>query len=58
MLDLLVGGQAYYKVVPSAEGTNISIEVLDPLNTFVDKNPDSQYVKDSYRVVVRKWMTK
>jgi hypothetical protein len=28
------------------------------LNTFVDRNPESPYVKDSYRVVVRKWMTK
>ena len=58
MTDLLVGGQAYYQVKSSPEGTNIDIEVLDPLNTFVDKNPDSQYVKDSYRVVIRRWMTK
>jgi hypothetical protein len=55
---LLVGGCAFYKVKPSSEGTNIIIEVLNPLNTFVDRNPNSQYVKDSYRVVIRKWMTK
>jgi len=41
MTDLLVGGQAYYQVKSSPEDTNIDIEVLDPLNTFVDKNPDS-----------------
>ena len=56
--DLLVTGMAFYKVRPSSEGTNIVIDVLNPLNVFVDRNPESQYVKDSYRVVVRKWMTK
>ena len=25
---------------------------------FIDRNPESPYVKDSYRVVVRKWLTK
>lgn len=58
LLDLLVTGTCYYKVVPSVEGNNLSIEVLNPLNTFVDRNPESIYVKDSYRVVVRRWMTK
>jgi hypothetical protein len=37
---------------------NIKIEVLNPLNTFIDRNPESPYVKDSYRVVIRKWLTK
>lgn len=58
LLDLLVTGCAFYRVIPSSEGTNIVIETLNPLNTFVDRNPESQYVKDSYRVVIRKWMTK
>lgn len=58
MLDLLVAGCAFYRVHPSPGGTNISIEVLEPLNTFVDRNPHSQYVKDCYRVVIRRWMTK
>ena len=56
--DLLVTGYTFYQAVPTAEGNNVSIDVLDPLNTFIDKNPNSPYVKDSYRVVVRKWMTK
>lgn len=56
--DLLITGCAFYKVRPSSEDTNIVIEVLNPLNTFIDRNPESQYVKDSYRAVVRKWMTK
>ncbi len=58
LLDLLVCGCSFYRVKPSVEGSNLVIDVLNPLNTFVDRNPESQYVKDSYRVVVRKWMTK
>lgn len=58
LLDLLVTGGAFYKVKPSSSKTNVTIEVLNPLNTFVDRNPESQYVTDSYRSVVRKWMTK
>lgn len=58
LLDLLVSGTAFYKVKPSSENTNVQIEVNSPLNVFVDRNPNSQYVKDCYRVVVRKWMTK
>lgn len=58
LLDLLVAGQAFYRVKPSIEETNLVIETLSPLNTFVDRNPHSQYAKDCYRVVIRKWMTK
>lgn len=58
LLDLLVTGSTYYKVKPSVSETNIDIEVLNPLNTFVDRNPDSMYVKDSYRAVIRKWLSK
>mgnify|MGYP003357038975 CR=1 FL=1 len=58
LLDLLVTGYCFYKVKPSTAGQNIVIEVLNPLNTFIDKNPDSIYIKDSYRTVVRYWMTK
>lgn len=57
-IDLLVTGSAFYRVKPSPEGTNIMIESLSPLNTFVDRNPESPYVKDSFRVVVRYWLTK
>lgn len=56
--DLLVSGYTFYQVTPTAGETNVGIDVLDPLNTFIDKNPNSPYVKDSYRVVVRRWLTK
>ena len=37
---------------------DIKIQVLSPLNTFIDRNFESPYVKNSYRVVVRHWLTK
>ena len=58
LLDLLITGYAFYKITPSRSGGNIDIKVLDPLNTFVDRNPSSNYIKHSYRSVVREWMTK
>lgn len=57
LTDILITGYCFYRVV-SKNNTNIGIEVLSPLNTFVDRNPDSIYIKDSYRVVVRSWLTK
>ena len=56
--DLLITGYAYYRVKPSPEGNNVDIEVLNPLNVFIDKNPESIYIRNSYRAVVRKWLSK
>lgn len=56
--DLLVTGYTFYRIKESPNKTNIEIEVLNPLNTFVDRNPESPYVKDSYRAVIRNWYTK
>ena len=58
LLDLLVAGMSFYQVRPTKERNNVEIEALDPRNVFVDRNPDSVYVKDSYRVVIRRWLTK
>ena len=58
LLDLLISGWTFFRAVPSAKKNNVIIEALSPLNTFIDKNPESPYVKDSYRAVVRKWLTK
>jgi hypothetical protein len=57
LLDLLIAGQAYYKVVPTHNRQNFKIELCDPLNTWVDKDPKSRFMKDAYKSVVRKWMT-
>lgn len=58
LLDLLITGYAFYKVEPSIGNNNVKIRVLSPLNTFIDRNFESPYIKNSYRVVVRSWMTK
>lgn len=57
LTDLCITGTCYYKVRPSNSGDNIQFEVLNPLNTFVEKNPNSDYLADSYRVVVRRYMS-
>lgn len=57
LTDILITGYCFYRVI-SKNNTNIDIEVLNPLNVFIDRNPDSIYIKDSYRVVVRSWLTK
>lgn len=57
-LDLLISGYTYYKTEPTSGGNNIKIRPLNPLNVFPDINIESPYIKDSYRIVVRTWMTK
>lgn len=57
-IDLLVTGYCFYKVKESPSKTNIKIEVYSPLNVFIDRNPESPYVKDSYRAVTRHWLSK
>lgn len=56
-LDLLISGDTFYRVKPSASGINIQIESPSPLNTFPERNPNSPYVKDCNRIVIRKWLT-
>lgn len=58
LLDLLITGYGFYKVKPTTEQNNIKIVVLNPLNTFIDRNYESPYIKNSYRAVIRHWMTK
>lgn len=58
LTDLLITGYTFFRVKSSISGNNIDIEVLNPLNVFIDRNPESPYVKHSYRVVVRYWLTK
>lgn len=57
LTDLCITGTCYYRVRPSNSRDNVQLEVLNPLNTFVEKNPNSEYLADSYRVVVRRYMS-
>lgn len=58
LLDLFITGETYYQVVPNKAGNGIEINILNPLNTFVDYNMKSPYLKDSYRAVNREWLSK
>jgi hypothetical protein len=52
--DLLITGTCYYRIRPSENKTNVDLEILNPLDTFVERNPSSPYLNDSRRVVIRK----
>lgn len=56
-IDLLVTGYNFYRVLPSPSGTNVQIECLNPLNVFPELDYNSPYVKNSSRVVIRKYLT-
>ena len=56
--DLLITGTCYYRMLPSINKTNINLEVLSPLDTFVEKNPNSNYLKDCSRCCIRYYFTK
>lgn len=56
--DLLVTGYNFYRVIPSSSGQNIKIECLNPLNVFPDLNYESSYINESYRIVLRTYLTR
>lgn len=56
--DLYISGTAYYKVYKTKNGKSLNIEILNPLHTFIDRNPNSIYLKNSYRSVIRRYMHK
>ena len=57
LLDLLITGTCYFRVLESASGDNIKFETLNSLHTFLDRNYESQYNKHASRGVVRKFLT-
>ena len=56
--DLLITGETYYAVKKTSGGTNIDIEVRNPLNSFIERNPKSIYLKKAFRSVHREWLSK
>ena len=56
--DLLISGTCYYRTRPTESGENINFETLNTLNTFIERNPNSPYLADSRRAVIRKMMTR
>lgn len=58
LTDLLIGGICYYRVKPSGHKDNLVYEVLNPLDTFIDRNPNSFFLNKSRRAVIRRWLTR
>ena len=56
--DMLVSGQCYYRTKKTPDGHNVMLETYNPMNAFPDKDPDSNYVRDCSRIVIRHWMTR
>ena len=58
MTDFLTAGECFYSATKTPDGNGIGLNIHSPMNVFPQRNPDSNYVKDCSRIVVRKWMTK
>lgn len=56
--DLLIGGICYYRTKPSNGGNNLKLEVLNPLDTFIERNYNEFYLNKSPRGVIRRWLTR
>jgi hypothetical protein len=52
--DLLIGGCCYYRVRPSSGGDNLQFDVLNPIDTFIERNPNSFFLNKSRRAVIRR----
>ena len=57
LTDLLIGGVCYYRVRPSGSKTNLKLEILNPIDTFIERNHNEFYLNKSPRAVVRRWLT-
>ena len=58
LTDLLITGICYYRTKPSGSKDNLDLEILNPLDTFVERNYNEFYLNKSPRAVIRKWMDK
>lgn len=58
LTDLLVSGTCYYRVKPTQSNTSPELVILNPINTFIDRNPESPYLKKSQRAVAREYLNK
>lgn len=55
--DLLIGGVCYYRTRPSNGKNNLKLEILNPIDTFVERNHNEFYLNKSPRAFVRRWLT-
>ena len=54
--DLLIGGICYYRT--RKKGDDMDLEILNPLDTFIERNHNEFYLNKSRRAVIRRWMTR
>ena len=57
LTDLLISGVCYYRTKPTKSGKNVNVEILNPVHTFIERNPNEFYLKKSKRGVIRKYMS-
>ena len=57
LTDLLIGGVCYYRTRPSNGKNNLRLEILNPIDTFVERNHNEFYLNKSPRAFVRRWLT-
>ena len=58
LTDLLIGGICYYRTKPSGSKEGLKLEVLNPIDTFVERNHNEFYLNRSTRAVIRRWLTR
>lgn len=52
--DLLISGVCYYRVRPSGGKNNLRLEILNPVDTFIERNRNEFYLNKSPRAFVRR----
>ena len=57
LTDLLITGVCYYRVRPSGGKNNLKLEILNPIDTFIERNHNEFYLNRSPRAMVRRWLT-
>lgn len=54
LTDLLITGICYYRTRPSGDKSSLKLEILNPLDTFIERNYNEFYLNKSPRAVIRR----
>lgn len=57
LTDLLISGTLYYDTKPTPGNKGLGFRPLNPLDTFIERNPNSYYLNKSSRAVSRRYLT-
>jgi hypothetical protein len=58
LTDLLIGGMCYFRTKPSGSKTGLELEILNPIDTFIERNHNEYFLNKSPRAVIRRYLTK